>query len=33
MVWAWASLISIVVADFYIHLLAHGVLTDPAIWF
>jgi hypothetical protein len=33
MVWAWASLVSIVVADFYIHLLAHGVLTDPALWF
>ena len=33
MVWAWASLISIVVADFYIHMLAHGVITDPAIFF
>jgi hypothetical protein len=33
MVWAWASLVSVVVADFYIHLLANGVLTDPAIWF
>jgi hypothetical protein len=31
MVWAWASLISIVVVDIYIHLLALGVLTDPAI--
>jgi hypothetical protein len=33
MIWAWASLVSIVVADLYIHLLAQGVLTDPAIWF
>ena len=33
MVWAWASLVSVVVADFYVHLLAHGVLTDPAIRF
>jgi hypothetical protein len=32
MVWAWASLISVVVADFYIRMLAAGVLTDPAIW-
>jgi hypothetical protein len=32
MVWAWASLISVVVADIYIHLLALGV-TDPAIRF
>ena len=31
MVWAWASLISVVVADLYIHLLALGVLADPAI--
>ena len=31
MVWAWASLFSIVVADLYIHLLSLGVLTDPAI--
>ena len=31
MVWAWASLVSIVVADVYIRLLALGVLTDPAI--
>jgi hypothetical protein len=33
MVWAWASLVSVVVADMYIHLLALGVLTDPAIRF
>jgi hypothetical protein len=33
MIWAWASLISIVVADLYIHALALGVLTDPAIRF
>jgi len=32
-VWAWASLVSIVVADLYIHLLAQGVLVDPAIRF
>lgn len=31
MVWAWASLFSIVIADLYIHLLSLGVLTDPAI--
>ena len=33
MIWAWASLVSIVVADLYIHALALGVLTDPAIRF
>ena len=33
MVYAWASLISVVVADLYIHMLAMGVLTDPAIRF
>ena len=33
MVWAWASLVSVVVADLYIHLLALGVLSDPAIRF
>ena len=31
--WAWASLISIVVADVYIRLLALGAITDPAITF
>jgi hypothetical protein len=31
MVWAWASLVSVVVADLYVHLLALGVLADPAI--
>lgn len=33
MVWAWASLVSVVVADLYIHLLALGVLPDPVIRF
>jgi hypothetical protein len=33
MVYAWASLVSVVVADLYIHLLAMGLLTDPAIRF
>ena len=33
MVWAWASLVSVVVADLYIHMLSLGVLTDPAIRF
>jgi hypothetical protein len=33
MIWAWASLVSIVVVDIYIHLLAMGVLADPAIRF
>jgi hypothetical protein len=31
MVWAWASLVSVVVADLYIHLLGLGALADPAI--
>jgi hypothetical protein len=31
--WAWASLISVAVADLYVHLLAMRVLTDPAIYF
>jgi hypothetical protein len=31
--WAWASLISVALADLYIRLLAMGVLTDPAIRF
>jgi hypothetical protein len=31
--WAWASLISVAVADLYVHLLAMGVLADPAIRF
>jgi hypothetical protein len=31
--WAWASLISVAVADLYVRLLAIGVLTDPAIRF
>jgi len=33
MVYAWASLVSIVVADLYIHLLGLGVLSDPQILF
>ena len=33
MVWAWASLVSVVVADLYIHMLSLGVLVDPAIRF
>ena len=33
MAWAWASLVSVVIADLYIRLLAIGVLTDPAIHF
>ena len=31
--WAWASLISVVVADIYVRLLALGILSDPAITF
>ena len=33
MSWAWASLISVTLADVYIRLLALGVITDPAIHF
>jgi len=33
MVYAWASLVSIVIADLYVHLLALGVLSDPALRF
>ncbi|MEX1168784.1 MAG: succinate dehydrogenase [Chloroflexota bacterium] len=33
MVYAWASLVSIVVADLYIHLLGLGILSDPQIRF
>jgi hypothetical protein len=33
MVFAWASLISIVVADLYIHALGLGLISDPAIHF
>jgi hypothetical protein len=32
-VWAWASLISVVVADVYVRLLGLGIITDPAITF
>ena len=31
--WAWASLISVALADVYVRLLAMGVITDPAIRF
>jgi hypothetical protein len=31
MSWAWASLISVTLADVYVRLLALGVITDPAI--
>jgi hypothetical protein len=31
MAWAWASLISVTLADVYVRLLALGVITDPAI--
>ncbi len=31
--WAWASLISVALADLYIRLLAMGVISDPAIYF
>lgn len=31
--WAWASLISVALADLYVRLVALGVLTDPAIRF
>jgi hypothetical protein len=31
MSWAWASLISVTLADLYVRLLALGVITDPAI--
>jgi hypothetical protein len=33
MVFAWASLVSVVVADLYVHLLGLGVLSDPQIRF
>ena len=33
MAWAWASLISVTLADVYVRLLALGVITDPAIRF
>ncbi len=31
--WAWASLISVAIADLYVRLLAIGVIADPAIRF
>jgi hypothetical protein len=33
MSWAWASLISVTLADVYVRLVATGVITDPAILF
>ena len=33
MAWAWASLITVTLADVYVRLLAVGVITDPAIRF
>ena len=33
MAWAWASLITVTLADVYVRLLALGVITDPAIRF
>lgn len=30
--WAWASLISVGLADLYVHLVANGVLTDLNTW-
>ncbi|MFL5643584.1 MAG: succinate dehydrogenase [Chloroflexota bacterium] len=33
MAWAWASLISVTLADVYVRLLATGVIIDPAIHF
>jgi hypothetical protein len=33
MAWAWASLISVTLADVYVRLLAIGVIADPAIRF
>ena len=33
MAWAWASLISVTLADVYVRLLALGVISDPAIHF
>ena len=31
MAWAWASLLSVTLADVYVRLLALGVISDPAI--
>jgi hypothetical protein len=31
MSWAWASLITVTLADLYVRLLALGILVDPAI--
>jgi len=33
MAWAWASLITVTLADVYVRLLATGVISDPAIRF
>jgi hypothetical protein len=31
--WAWASLISVALADLYVRLLAAGVIADPSLRF
>jgi len=33
MLWAWVSLVWVAVADVYVRLLSHGVITDPRIIF
>ena len=33
MAWAWASLLSVTMADVYIRLLVLGIVSDPAIRF
>jgi len=33
MAWAWVSFVSVAVADFYVRLLAMGIIVDPAIYF
>ena len=33
MAWAWASLITVTLADVYVRLLAMGVIVDPSIHF
>jgi hypothetical protein len=33
MAWAWASLITVTLADVYVRLLALGVIVDPSIHF
>ena len=33
MAWAWASLLTVTLADVYVRMLALGIITDPAIRF